>query len=286
MLDEVISSLNLKPGYTVLDATVGGGGHAIEIIKKICPGGRLIGIDADVAALARAGETLQSFAGSCRLIHDNFRNLDVILDAEGVQKLDACLLDVGISSFQINDGDRGFSFQHDAKLDMRMDLGLERTAWDVVNRYREEDLAELIRNYGEERFARRVARYIVNERREKTIDTTEQLRLLIHKALRLRRGRIDPATRTFQAIRIEVNDELRALEEGLKKAIEHLAPCRRIVVLSFHSLEDRIVKNTFKAYAAQGSLKIITKKPQVASDRERVSNPRSRSAKLRVAERI
>ncbi len=286
MLDEVISSLNLKPGYTALDATIGGGGHAIEILKRICPGGRLIGIDADASALAIAEGTLQSFVESYRLINDNFRNLDKILDSEGVQKLDACLLDVGISSFQINDGDRGFSFQHDAKLDMKMDPGLEISAWDVVNRYREKDLAELIRNYGEERFARRIARYIVNQRREKTIDTTEQLRLLVHKALRGRRGKIDPATRTFQAIRIEVNDELRALEEGLKKTVEHLAPCRRIAVLSFHSLEDRIVKNTFKAYASQGDLKIITKKPQMASDRERVNNPRSRSAKLRVAERI
>ncbi len=286
MLDEVISYLNLKPGYTALDATIGGGGHAIEILKRICPGGRLIGIDADGSTLAIAERALQNFAESCKLINDNFRNLDVILDSEGVQKLDACLLDVGISSFQINNGDRGFSFQHEAKLDMRMDPRLEISAWDVVNRYREEDLAELIRNYGEERFARRVAGYIVNGRREKTIDTTEQLRLLIHKALKGRRGKIDPATRTFQAIRIEVNDELRALEEGLKKAVDHLAPCRRIAVLSFHSLEDRIVKNTFKAYASQGGLKIITKKPQVASDRERVSNPRSRSAKLRVAERI
>ncbi|MFH1189320.1 MAG: 16S rRNA (cytosine(1402)-N(4))-methyltransferase RsmH [Candidatus Omnitrophota bacterium] len=286
MVDEVMSSLNLKPGYTVLDATVGGGGHAAEILKRIAPGGRLIGIDADASGLAIAADTLKGYTGSYRLVNGNFRDLDTVLRTEEARELDACLMDVGVSSFQMDEGARGFSFQHEAKLDMRMDPRLEISAWDVVNRYREEDLAELIKNYGEERFARRIAHYIARARGEKKIDTTEELRSLVHSALRGRRGRIDPATRTFQAIRIEVNDELRALEEGLGKAIAHLAPCRRIAVISFHSLEDRIVKNTFKALAARGELKIITKKPQIASDKERIDNPRSRSAKLRVAERI
>lgn len=286
MPDEVISSLNLKPGYTVLDATVGGGGHAVEILKKISPGGKLIGLDADASAVTIAASALRGFGASCRLVNENFRNLDKVLRSEGIQRLDACLMDVGVSSFQINDGARGFSLQHDARLDMRMDPRLEVSAWDVVNRYREEDLAELIRNYGEERFARRIARYIVYGRRESPIDTTEQLRSLVHRAVRGKRGRIDPATRTFQAIRIEVNDELGALEEGLKKGIDYLAPCRRIAVISFHSLEDRIVKNTFKSYALCGNLKIITKKPQMASGEETFNNPRARSAKLRVAERI
>ncbi len=286
MLDEVISSLNLKPGYIVLDATAGGGGHALEILKRIQPGGKLIGLDADASAVAIAGNALRDFGASCKLINENFRNLDKVLQDEGIERLDACLLDVGVSSFQINDGARGFSFQHDARLDMRMDPRLEISAWDVVNRYREEDLAGLIRDYGEERFARRVARYIVHARSEKAIDTTGQLRSLVHRAVKGKWGRIDPATRTFQAIRIAVNDELGALEEGLKKGIEHLAPERRIAVISFHSLEDRIVKNTFKSHALSGALKIITKKPQTASEKESIINPRSRSAKLRVAEKV
>jgi 16S rRNA (cytosine1402-N4)-methyltransferase len=286
MLDEVISSLNLMPGYTVLDATLGGGGHAVEILKRISPGGKLIGLDADASAVAAVASALKDFNVSCRLVNENFRNLDKVLASEGIRKLDACLLDLGISSFQMDDGSRGFSLQRDAKLDMRMDPRLEMSAWDVVNRYKEEDLAELIRNYGEERFARRVARYIVYNRRESPIDTTTQLRSIVHRAVKGKWGRIDPATRTFQAIRIEVNDELGALEEGLKKGIERLAPLRRIAVISFHSLEDRIVKNTFKSYALSGGLKIITKKPQMASNEEVISNPRSRSAKLRVAERI
>ena len=285
MLDEVISSLNLKPGYTVLDATVGGGGHAVEILKRISPGGRLIGLDADTSALAIAANSLRDFGASYKLINENFRNLDKVLSSEGIRRLDACLLDLGISSFQIDEGTRGFSLQHDARLDMRMDPKLEMSAWDVVNRYKEEDLAELIKNYGEERFARRIARYIVYNRGESPIDTTRQLRSVIHRAVKGNRGRIDPATRTFQAIRIEVNDELGALEEGLKKGIDHLAPDRRIAVISFHSLEDRIVKNTFKLYALRGDLKIITKKPQRASREETLSNPRARSAKLRAAER-
>lgn len=285
MLDEVIGSLNLKPGYIVLDATVGGGGHAVEILKRISPGGKLIGLDADASALTIAASSLRDFGASYKLVNENFRNLDKVLSSEGVQKLDACLLDLGISSFQINEGSRGFSLQYDARLDMRMDPRLEMSAWDVVNRYKEEDLAEIIKNYGEERFARRIARYIVYNRGESPIDTTGQLRSLIHRAVKGRRGRIDPATRTFQAIRIEVNDELGALEEGLKKGIGYLAACRRVAVISFHSLEDRIVKNTFKLYAFRGELGIITKKPQTASREEILNNPRARSAKLRVAER-
>lgn len=286
MLDEVISSLNLKPGYTVLDGTVGGGGHAIEILKRIQPGGKLIGLDADASAVARARERLRDFGSSCVVVNENFRNLDKVLQQEGIQRLEACLLDVGVSSFQINDGARGFSLQHDARLDMRMDPGLKISAWDIVNRYREEDICDIVHNYGEERFARRVARYIVEARSEEPIDTTSQLKAIVHRAVKGKWGRIDPATRTFQALRIAVNDELGALEEGLKKGIEHLAAGGRMAVISFHSLEDRIVKNTFKSYAASGVLKIITKKPLMAGEEEARSNPRSRSAKLRVAERI
>lgn len=286
MLDEVVSSLDLKPGSTVLDATIGGGGHAIEILKRIQPGGKLIGLDADASAVTRTRDALKEYGESCSLVHINFRDLDKALEDEGIQRLDACLLDVGVSSFQINDGARGFSLQHDARLDMRMDSALAISAWDVVNRYREEDLSDIIHNYGEERFARRVARYIVRARSENPIDTTAQLRSIVHRAVKGKWGRIDPATRTFQAIRIAVNDELGALEEGLKKGIDRLASGGRIAVISFHSLEDRIVKNTFKSYAALGTLNIITKKPLMASDEETRINPRSRSAKLRVAQRV
>lgn len=286
MLSEAVGHLNLMPGYTALDGTAGCGGHASLILDRIQPGGRLIGIDADASAVDIARDAVKSFGDSCKIVNDNFRNLDTVLEAEGIQGLDACLLDLGVSSIQIDDGARGFSLQHDARLDMRMDPRSALSAWDVINRYRESDLFEIIRDYGEERYARRVARYIVQSREESPIDTTAQLRQLCHRAVKGKWGRIDPATRTFQAIRIEVNDELGALEEGLKKAVDRLNPGRRIAVISFHSLEDRIVKNTFRSYAASGQLKIITKKPLTASHEETVRNPRSRSAKLRVAERI
>ena len=286
MLEEAISSLELKPGYTVLDGTIGGGGHAIEILKRIQPGGKLIGLDADASAVTIARNALKDFGASCAVVNENFRNLDKVLQQEGIQRLDACLLDIGVSSFQIDDASRGFSFQHDARLDMRMDPRLSISAWDIVNRYAQDDLADIVYNYGEERNARRVARYIVQARSESPIDTTAQLRSIVHRAVKGKWTRIDPATRTFQAIRIAVNDELGSLEEGLKKGIDHLAIGARIAVISFHSLEDRIAKNTFKAYAASGVLKIITKKPLIASDEETGNNPRSRSAKLRVGERI
>ncbi len=286
MLDEVISSLDLKPGHIVLDATVGGGGHSLEILNRIQPGGKLIALDADASAVEKSVERLKDFGPYCKLINANFRNLDTVLQSEGIDGLNACLFDIGVSSFQIDDVVRGFSLKHDARLDMRMDPRLKISAWDVVNRYRESDLSDLIWKYGEERFARRIARYIVNARGEGPIDTTGQLRSLIHRAVKGRRGKIDPATRTFQAIRISVNDELGALTEGLEKGISYLVQSGRVVVISFHSLEDRIVKNMFKARAITGDLKIITKKPLTASDKEATINPRSRSAKLRVAERI
>lgn len=286
MLGEVISSLNLKPGHIALDATAGGGGHATEILKRIMPGGILIALDADASALKIARETLGTTGSPFKLFNENFRNLDRILESEGIGKLNACLFDVGVSSFQLDDGERGFSMQLNARLDMRMDPRLKTSAWDVVNRYREEDLSRIIWDYGEERYARRVARYLVAAREENPIDTTEQLRSIVRRAVKGKWGRIDPATRTFQAIRIEVNDELTALEEGLNKAIDRLARGGRIAVISFHSLEDRIAKNVFKAAALGGIVSIITKKPIMATAEETAVNPRSRSAKLRIAERI
>ena len=288
MLKEVIGSLNLKEGYTVLDATLGAGGHAKEILKRIAPGGKLIGLDVDPAAIARAEEALKDFSPSCRLINENFRNLDIVLSKEGIKTLDAVLLDVGISSYQIDDDSRGFSIRADARLDMRMDPRIKMSAYDIVNRSKESDLADIIYRFGEERFSRRIAKCIVEARSKKPVETTGELATLVHRAIGFRgkRTRIDPATRTFQAIRIAVNDELGALEEGLKKAVLWLDIGARISVISFHSLEDRIVKNLFKGYATLGVLKVITKKPMRPQEREVIENPRSRSGRLRVAERI
>lgn len=288
MLKEAISSLNLKPGYVVLDATVGGGGHASEILKSILPGGRLIGLDADKSALDTAEEKLRAFNGSFKLINDNFRNLDRALSKEGIEALNAALFDVGISSYQLEGKDRGFSIKEDSRLDMRMDPRLTVTAYDIVNGYREKELSEIIKKFGEERFSNRIAGFIIEARSKKPIETTHELAGIINRAAgsRYKKSGIDPATRTFQAIRIAVNDELNALEEGLKKAVNWLDIGARVAVISFHSLEDRIVKNLFKGYAALGVLKIITKKPVRPSGAEIGLNARSRSAKLRVAERM
>lgn len=288
MLEEAISSLNLKRGAVVVDATVGGGGHSFQILKKIIPDGRLIGIDADPDALKIAAHTLKDHTGSFALVNDNFRNIDRILAKENIKDVDAILMDIGISSYQLEDANRGFSIKHESRLDMRMNSQSGITAYDIINRCSEKDLSEIIEKYGEERFHNRIARYISESRRNKPIETTKELADIIRRAVgyRYRKLRIDPATRTFQAIRIRVNDELGSLEEGLKKAIFWLKPGGRIVVISFHSLEDRIVKNLFKGYAGLGVLKIITKKPLTPSQDEILNNPRARSAKMRVAERI
>lgn len=288
MLHEVISSLNLKRGSVAVDATVGGGGHSEEILKIISPGGRLIGLDADPEAVRIAEERLKFFGGSFTLVNDNFRNIDRVLAKEGIKDVDAILLDLGVSSYQLESGERGFSIKHDSRLDMRMDRGLKTTAHDIVNRYTEKQISEIIEKYGEERFHNKIARYIKEARSRKPIDTTGELQAIIRKAVgyRYRNLRIDPATRTFQALRIAVNDELGALEEGLKSAIFWLKPGGRIAVIAFHSLEDRIVKNLFKGYAKLGVLNLITKKPLQPSQEEIVKNIRARSAKLRAAERI
>jgi 16S rRNA (cytosine1402-N4)-methyltransferase len=288
MLKEVIGSLNLKRGYIVLDATIGGGGHGAEILNNITPGGRLIGLDADPDAIAKAGDSLKDFAGSFKLINANFRELDIILFKEEIKTLDAVFMDVGVSSFQMDDPGRGFSIKEDSRLDMRMDPRLKISAYDIVNRYKEKDIDHIIENFGEERFHRRISRSIAEARLKKSIETTRELAEIIRRAIgfRGRREKIDPATRTFQAIRIAVNDELGALEEGVKKAVSWLGSGRRICVISFHSLEDRIVKNLFRGYASLGVLKVITKKPMRPTARETAVNPRSRSGRLRVAEKV
>lgn len=288
MADEAIGSLDLKPGYVVLDATIGGGGHARRILEKILPGGRLIGIDADPLALERSGEELEAFRGSLILAHENFRNLDKVASDSNITKIDAAMFDVGVSSFQLDGHARGFSMKQDAPLDMRMDPRIEVAAADIVNRAKENELADIIWRFGEERCSRRIARFIVEARAKKRIDTTAELADIVRRAAgsRYRKQRIDPATRTFQAIRIAVNDELGALEEGLKKATGLLATGGKIAVIAFHSLEDRIVKNFFRSCANTGTVKILTKKPLRPGQAEVAANPRSRSARLRVAEKV
>jgi 16S rRNA (cytosine1402-N4)-methyltransferase len=288
LLDKAVSYLNLRRGAVVVDATVGGGGHSEEILKNILPGGMLIGIDADMEALAIARDRLQNFSGSFALVNDNFRNIDRILKIQNIKNVDAVLLDIGISSYQLDDASRGFSIRSDASLDMRMDKSSGITAYDVVNKFKEDKLSEIIEKFGEERFHNRVARFIKDARERKPIKTTGELAEIVKRAVgyKYRNLRIHPATRTFQAIRIFVNDELGALEEVLKSAVFWLKPGGRIVVISFHSLEDRIVKNIFKGYSKLGVLKIMTKKPLIPEREEVINNPRSRSAKLRVAERM
>lgn len=286
MLKEVMSSLNLKRGDKVLDATVGLGGHAREILKRILPEGRLIGLDVDEEALERASTALKEYEGSFKLIKGNFRNLDAILLKENIRGVDACLFDLGVSSYQLDDASRGFGIKNDSRLDMRMDLDLKATAYTLVNKLDRQRLSDVIDRFGEERFHNRIAAYIVRERARKPIETTHELADIVRRAVGPRRQKIDPATRTFQALRIAVNGELDSLEEGLKKAIAWLDFNARICVLSFHSLEDRIVKNLFRSYSQLGVLRIITKKPLRPSSEEIVLNPRSRSARLRCAERI
>lgn len=287
MLQEAISYLNLKKGDIVVDATIGGGGHAKEILKQITPGGYLLGIDADQDRIQMTEDNLKEFKGSFKLINDNFRNLDQILSKEGIRNINGVLFDIGVSSYQMEDAARGFSIKYNSRLDMRMDQRKKITAYDIINKYNEKALSDIIQKFGEERFHNRVARYIVEERSRRPIETTYELAAIIHKAVgfRYQKTRIDPATRTFQAIRIAVNDELGSLDEGIKKAVFWLRTEGRICVISFHSLEDRIVKNLFKGYSKLGVLKILTKKPIKPTDEEISGNPRSRSAKLRAAER-
>lgn len=288
MLDEVLGFLDLAPGKTVLDATLGAGGHSKEILKRIIPGGMLLGLDADPAAVDRTRGFLKDFTGSFKLVNENYRRLGEVLDRTGVEKIDAALFDIGVSSYQMDEGFRGFSIKNPGPLDMRMDPAQGISARDLVNRLREEELSGIIKDFGEERFYRRIARAIVECRRAHKIETTEELASIVHKAVgwRYQRGRLDPATRTFQAIRIAVNDELAALNEALEQVVERLREGGRIAIISFHSLEDRIVKNKFKDYSAGGLVRILTKKPVRPTDKEAADNPRSRSGRLRVAERI
>lgn len=287
MLKEVIDYLKLKPGQTIVDATMGLGGHSLEILKHIMPGGRLIGIDRDQESLEMAQKILKDTRSSCEFIQSNFVDIDKVLGNLNIQKIDGILFDLGVSSFQLEDPNRGFSFQNEGPLDMRLDRHSYISAYDLINNLNEEEISALLWNFGQERWHNRIARFLVQERQKHPIATTSELSDIVIKAIpyKYRHYRIHPATRTFQAVRIAVNRELEMLEETLKKAVGFLNRSGRICVISFHSLEDRIAKFTFRKLASEGFIDIVTPKPLVPTFPEVKENPSSRSAKLRVAEK-
>lgn len=285
MRKEIVEYLQLNKGQIVLDCTIGAGGHASELLELLGPSGRLIGIDQDQEAIDAAKSRLSNF-NNYTLVQGNFRRIDQILAQLKVDKVNGMIFDLGISSMQLSAPNRGFSFNLDAPLDMRMDKSLQLSAFDLVNFLPEMRLAEILRKYGQDRWSNRITRAIVRERKKSIIVNTGQLVDVIKRSVPSRYTRIHPATRTFQALRIAVNDELGALEEALEKCIDHVAVGARICVISFHSLEDRIVKHQFRKFAKEEKLRIITKRPLRPTDQEAAANRRARSAKLRVAERI
>lgn len=288
--EEVIKYLNPINGDKILDGTVGCAGHSKRLLERILPQGFLIGIDRDGQAINIAKKRLSAEypEKNYKIEHANFDELEVILKNNGIDKLNGALFDLGISSFQIDTPQRGFSIKENGPLDMRMDLSQRITAFDVVNRYPEKQLADVIYQFGEERASRKIARYIVNARKTKKIETTYELAGIVLKALSRggKRSRIHPATKTFQAIRIEVNNELGSIKQALEKVVTFLAPKARLCVISFHSLEDRIIKQFFRELAKnKEDFKILTKKPIIPTEEETAANPRARSAKLRVIEK-
>ncbi|NPB06801.1 MAG: 16S rRNA (cytosine(1402)-N(4))-methyltransferase RsmH [Aquificae bacterium] len=286
LLNEVLSYLSNEKGGVVVDCTVGLGGHA-EALLSSDEELFLIGIDRDEEALEKAQERLKPFEGRFALYKASFDQLDEVLNQEGVNEVRGFLFDLGVSMLQLKGG-RGFSFNDESFLDMRMDKEQRKTAYAVVNEYPEKELARIIREYGEERYARAIARAIARARKEKPIETAKELAEVVASAVppAYRYGRIHPATRTFQAIRIEVNRELESLREALPKTLPFLKRGGRVAVISFHSLEDRIVKHFFKEKEREGVLRVLTKKPVTPSEEEVKRNPASRSAKLRVAEKL
>ena len=273
-----------------VDCTLGGGGHAEAILEATAPGGSLIGMDRDEEAIQRAGERLKRYGTRARLFHENFKNLGTLLRAQGVRSVDGILMDLGMSTLQLTDSERGFSFQKDGPLDMRMDRRSPITAAALANSLPERQLAQILFEYGEERWANRIARAVAEARQRKPITTTGQLADLVRWAIPrpAQSRRLHPATKTFQALRIAVNQELDQLDVALSDAVKRLNPGGRLCVIAFHSLEDRIVKRTFKALAQDESarVRLVTKKPIIPGREEIRMNPRSRSAKLRVMERV
>lgn len=302
LLNECLDALNIKEDGIYVDGTLGGAGHSSEILKRLSENGRLIGIDQDTDALKAAGLRLQNF-NNVTYVHNNFYNIKQILDDLDIEEVDGILIDLGVSSYQLDTGERGFSYMKDAPLDMRMNRENELSAYEVVNTYSEEELYRIIRDYGEEKFAKRVATFIVNAREEKDIETTLELVEIIKNAIpaKARREGPHPAKRTFQAIRIEVNSELSILNRAIEDGVSKLSKGGRMAIITFHSLEDRIVKNKFRDLAVscrcpkefpicvcgeKAKVKVISRKAIDPSKEEVEMNPRSRSAKLRVIEKI
>ena len=303
LLDECINYLDIKPDGIYVDGTLGLGGHSSEIAKRLGEGGRLIAIDRDLASIERASARLAPWADRVTIVHGNFRDVAAILDEQGVPAVDGMLFDLGVSSPQLDDGQRGFSYMQDAPLDMRMDPSDNVDAWFIVNRWPEEKIARILHDYGDERYAKRIAAAIVARRQEKEIETTLELVDVIKSAMPAPalREKQHPAKRSFQAIRITVNDELSAVSQMMETAPDRLKVGGRLCVISFHSLEDRIVKNAIHerengctcpreapvcTCGFVQTLRSVTRKPITPTDEELVLNPRSRSAKLRVAERV
>ncbi|WP_029487848.1 16S rRNA (cytosine(1402)-N(4))-methyltransferase RsmH [Candidatus Epulonipiscium viviparus] len=303
LLNECIEGLNIKTNGIYVDGTLGGAGHATEICRHLNSEGTLVGIDQDAIAIATAEARLAEAANRVLVIKNNFANVDAVLEELEIDKIDGMLLDLGVSSYQLDEAERGFSYMRDAKLDMRMNQDAKFSAFDVVNSYTEDELAVVIKNFGEEKWARRIAKFIVEARASSSIDTTYELVEIIKKAIpkaaRLEGGH--PAKRTFQAIRIEVNKEIDIIAPAIKEIVAHLNVGGRLAIITFHSLEDRIVKHTFRELEnpctcpsnfpicvcnKKSQVKVITKKPILPSEQELENNSRSKSAKLRIVEKI
>ena len=286
MVEEVLDYLNPQTGQVIIDCTVGGGGHASKIMSKIKPNGLLIGIDKDMEILQIAKQHISEIGNIFKLYHADYSEIDEVLRQAGTDKVNGVLLDLGTSSLQFDQAERGFSFSKEGHLDMRMDRSQGITAKDLVHRLSEQKLEELFSKYGEERWSRRIARAILKEENDTGITSTRQLANIIERAVPRGKSKIHPATRVFQALRIAVNKELESLEVFLNKIHNYMTVGARIVVISFHSLEDRIVKNKFSERAKQNIFQILTKKPITPGEAEIERNIRCRSAKLRAAERI
>lgn len=303
LLYETVDELNIKPDGIYVDGTLGGGGHSYEIAGRLSEGGRLIGIDQDEDAIKAASKRLEPYMDRVTIVRNNYCNMDKVLDELGIDKVDGIMLDLGVSSYQLDAADRGFTYNVDTALDMRMDQRQEITAKDIVNEYSEFDLYRIIRDYGEDRFAKNIAKHIVAARQEKPIETAFELNDIIKAAIpmKVRATGGHPSKRTYQAIRIELNKELEVLENSIDMMIDRLKPEGRLCIITFHSLEDRIVKTRFRnnenpctcppsfPACVCGKVpkgRVITRKPVVPTDEEINENSRSKSSKLRVFERV